>query len=69
MALAVGETVRRRREQLGLSQEKFAERCGLHRTYIGFLERGERTPNIETLAKVAAVMRRSASSLLREAGF
>ena len=61
--------IRKNREDLGLSQEQFAERTGHHRTYIGFLERGERSPNVETLQRVASALGLNASDLLREAGF
>ena len=41
------------RENLGLSQEDFAEVCDVDRTYIGRLERLERTPKLDTLEKIA----------------
>jgi transcriptional regulator with XRE-family HTH domain len=52
-----------------ISQEKFAELSEHHRTYIGFLERGERSPNVNTLQRVANALGTSASELLREAGY
>ena len=52
-AEAFGQIVRRSRKRLGLSQEELAERCGLHRNAIGLIERGERSPNIETLIAIA----------------
>lgn len=64
----IGETVRRLREEKGLSQEQFAELTGHHRTYIGFLERGERTPNIATLQRVAEALELKLSVLLDHAG-
>lgn len=45
--------LRRLRTKLGLSQEEFAERCGLHRTYIGAIERGERNVTLKTLGHIA----------------
>ena len=69
IARELGRIVRRRREELGLSQEKFAELSDYHRTYIGLLERGERSPNVETLHRVAAALGVNASDLLREAGY
>jgi len=68
IALAIGRAVRRLREEKGYSQEKFAEISGHHRTYIGFLERGERMPNAYTLYRVACALELSLSSLLSEAG-
>jgi len=65
----LGRVIRRKREGLGLSQEKFAELTEHHRTYIGFLERGERSPNVDTLQRVAAALGVKASDLLREAGY
>jgi len=69
IASEIGRVVRRRREALGLSQEKFAELSDHHRTYIGLFERGERSPNVETLQRVAASLGMKASDLLREAGY
>ena len=40
--IAVGDAVRRRRKALGLSQEAFADACGIDRSYMGGVERGER---------------------------
>ena len=46
--------LRRLRTKLGLSQEEFAERCDLHRTYVGAIERGERNVTLKTLQRIAA---------------
>ena len=54
-----GKTVRELRQQKGLSQEDLADLCGLHRTYIGGIERGERNVglmNILYLAKALGVL-------------
>lgn len=49
-----GEVVRHLRKKVGLSQESLADVCGLHRTYIGSIERGEKTVTIATANKIAA---------------
>lgn len=45
--------VRLIREQKGLSQEKLATEAGLHRTYIGMVERSERNPSLICIYKIA----------------
>src|SRR3954453_23849573 len=47
--LAFGRHVRRLREGLGLSQEDLAERAGLHRNYVGGVERGERNVGLDNI--------------------
>ncbi|MDO4834792.1 MAG: helix-turn-helix transcriptional regulator [Bacillota bacterium] len=51
-----GENVRHYREVLGVSQEKFAEMCGLHRTYISDLERFQRNISINNIEKIAEAL-------------
>ena len=46
---AFGEIIRDLRTKRGLSQEDLADLSGLHRNAVGLLERGERTPSVETL--------------------
>lgn len=45
--------VKKMREQQGLSQEKLAAKAGLHRTYIGMIERSERNPSLVCIYKIA----------------
>lgn len=48
-----GARVRALRTEKGWSQEDFAFECGLHRTYIGAVERGERNVSLENIKKIA----------------
>lgn len=48
-----GQRVRKLRLEAGLSQEAFADKCGLDRTYISGIERGVRNPTLEVIAMIA----------------
>ena len=48
-----GTNLRKYRELLGVSQEKFAEICGLHRTYISDIERFQRSISLNNVQKIA----------------
>ena len=61
---AVGKTIAERRRDLGFSQEDLAEEAGLHRTYVGSVERGERNVSLINLVKIAAALRIPLSRLL-----
>ena len=52
-----GRRVRELREAGGWSQEGFAEACGLHRTYIGGIERGERNVSLLNIERIATALR------------
>ena len=61
--ILLGQAIRNQREELGLSQEKLAERCGFDRTYISMLERGKRNPSLLNLLKLAKGLQTSVSQL------
>lgn len=64
---ALGHAVRALREAAGLSQEELAARCGLHRTYVGGIERGERNVSFGNLIKLARALGVEPSRLLADA--
>lgn len=61
-----GERLRKLRKEKGLSQENLALACGLDRTYIGGVERGERNPSLINIHKIALAIGMSAGSLLND---
>lgn len=58
-----GTLIRHLRLGQGMSQEGLAELCGLHRNYVGAIERAERTPSIVTADKLAKALGTTLSSL------
>jgi transcriptional regulator with XRE-family HTH domain len=58
---AVGRRVRELRRQIGISQEELASRAGLHRNYIGSVERGERDVGINAIARLVKALGTSLS--------
>ncbi|MDO8296777.1 MAG: helix-turn-helix transcriptional regulator [Caulobacter sp.] len=66
--VALGREIRRCRKALSISQEELAERAGLHRNYIGMLERGERNPRVSTVFHLARVLGVKATELVASVG-
>jgi transcriptional regulator with XRE-family HTH domain len=63
----LGGRIRQRREELGWTQAGLGDRCGLHRTFIGSVERGERNVAILNLRTIAGTLRVKLSRLLTDA--
>lgn len=64
---SIGEAVRRRREAMRVSQEKFADDIKMHRAYYGGIERGEKNLQIVTLKKVCKGLGAPIWQVLRDA--
>lgn len=61
-----GKKVRSQRTSLGLSQEELASRAGVHRTYIGMIERAEKNITLENIEKVAKALNLKLSDFFRD---
>lgn len=61
-----GEKVREERHKLGLSQEELASRAGVHRTYIGMIERAEKNITLENIEKVAKALKITLSNFFKD---
>lgn len=63
----LAQNIRRLRAERGISQEDLADLAGLHRTYVGSIERSERNISIDNIGKLAAAFGVSLSKLLEDA--
>ena len=63
--LRFGERVRKLRKECGWSQEEFADNCGLDRTYVGGIERGERNLSLVNIARLAKALDAPISAVMR----
>lgn len=61
-----GKRIAYLRNEQNISQEELAFRCGLHRAYVGFIERGEKSPTLNTVAKLAKGLNTSIKNLFYE---
>lgn len=60
----IGKRIRKRREEMGLTQEALADLARTHRTYIGMLERAEKRVSVETLSRIAGALNTNLSRFL-----
>lgn len=61
-----GRNVQLRRQSIGISQEELAFRAGLHRTYIGMVERAERSISLQNAKKIADALNVKLDNLLND---
>ena len=59
-----GRRLRELRHARGVSQEKLAEMAGLHRNYVGILERARQSPSLDAICKLAGALKVRPSELL-----
>lgn len=67
LVVALGKAIRDLRSERDWSQEELSLRSGVHRNYIGGLERAERRPSIETVGKLAKALDLKPSQVFRRA--
>lgn len=65
---AFGEAIRAARRRRGISQEALALGCGLDRTYVSGIERGQRNPSLANILKIAAALDLAPADLLAGIG-
>jgi transcriptional regulator with XRE-family HTH domain len=63
---ALGQRIRELRTEQGYSQEAFADKCGVHRTFMGTVERGESNLSFQNIARVATTLGVPLSTLFRD---
>ncbi len=61
----LGDELRKARERAGLTQEQLSFRAGLSRPYVSILERGLKSPSLETLFLICEALGVSASAVVR----
>jgi transcriptional regulator with XRE-family HTH domain len=64
--LTFGNTLRQTRQARGVSQERLGELAGVHRTYIGAIERGEQNVALRNIVRIARALDTTAGDLLKD---
>ncbi|MCG3206386.1 MAG: hypothetical protein KCHDKBKB_03122 [Elusimicrobia bacterium] len=59
----LGERIKELRKKLGMTQEDLAFKVGVDRSYMGFVERGEKNPTVATISKISKSLKVSLSEL------
>ena len=62
----LGEVIRKNRKAQNLSQERFADQVGVHRTYMGAIERGERNISLMNILRIASALNIKPSELFAQ---
>ncbi len=60
----IGDKIQKQRKQLSYTQEELAEKVGISRAYMGFIEQGRYAPSLEVLEKIAKALKIQAKDLL-----
>lgn len=55
----LGRKIQRRRREMGFTQEELADKVGISRAYMGYIEQGRNAPSLEVLGKIARVLKTS----------
>ncbi|MGH8528368.1 MAG: helix-turn-helix domain-containing protein [Nevskiales bacterium] len=66
IAVAFGQVLRKHRKRANLTQEEYADRCEVDRTYASLLERGKRHPNLELVFTLCHELGVAPSTVLKE---
>ncbi|AKM82915.1 hypothetical protein A2422_03005 [Candidatus Woesebacteria bacterium RIFOXYC1_FULL_31_51] len=53
----LGKKIQKRRNQIGLTQEELADKVGISRAYMGYIEQGRNGPSLEVLSKIARILK------------
>ena len=61
----LGKSIKKFRQKLNMTQEDLAFKVGVDRSYMGFVERGERNPTLDKLKKIAQALQISLSKLVK----
>lgn len=66
--VAFGSAIRRARKKSNVAQEELANLCGVDRSYLGAIERGEQNPGLLHIVRIAGALRTSVAEMMSSAG-